>query len=201
MEPIPDTTKLEYRGLFLKPVEITAIRAGDKTPFTQITLGSGQIAKMNNGRDLPYILEQTPSVVVSSDAGNGFGYTGISIRGTDASRINMTLNGLPYNDAESQAIYFVDLPDFASSTSSVQIQRGVGTSSNGAGAFGASMNFSTNEFQPNRLRGIQQQFWFIQFLEKYPESGIGFNWWSFYRGYASVAYQQRRISLTGPPAI
>ena len=156
--PIPDTTKLEYRGLFLKPVEITAIRAGDKTPFTQITLGTGQIAKMNNGRDLPYILEQTPSVVASSDAGNGFGYTGISIRGTDASRINMTLNGLPYNDAESQAIYFVDLPDFASSTSSVQIQRGVGTSSNGAGAFGASMNFSTNEFQPDAYAEFNNSF-------------------------------------------
>jgi iron complex outermembrane receptor protein len=96
---------------------------------------------MNNGQDLPYILDQTPSVVASSDAGNGIGYTGISIRGTDASRINMTLNGLPYNDAESQAIYFVDLPDLASSTHNVQIQRGVGTSSNGAGAFGASMNF------------------------------------------------------------
>jgi iron complex outermembrane recepter protein len=144
----PDTSRLEYRGLFLEPVEITAIRAGDKTPFTKLTLGAGQIAKWNNGQDLPYVLEQTPSVVASSDAGNGFGYTGISIRGTDASRINMTLNGLPYNDAESQAIYFVDLPDFASSTSSVQIQRGVGTSSNGAGAFGASMNFSSNEFQP-----------------------------------------------------
>jgi iron complex outermembrane recepter protein len=145
---IPDTTRIEYRGLFLSPVEITAVRAGDKTPFTQVTLGEGQIAKMNNGRDLPYILEQTPSVVVNSDAGNGIGYTGISIRGTDASRINMTLNGIPYNDAESQAIYFVDLPDFASSTGSVQIQRGVGTSSNGAGAFGASMNFSSNEFLP-----------------------------------------------------
>ncbi len=141
-------SSVSYRGLFLEPVEITAIRADDKSPFTKVTLGAAQIAKMNNGRDLPYILEQTPSVVVNSDAGNGIGYTGISIRGTDASRINMTLNGLPYNDAESQAIYFVDLPDFASSTNSVQIQRGVGTSSNGAGAFGASMNFSTNAFTP-----------------------------------------------------
>ncbi len=100
----------------MEPVEITAIRAGEKSPFTKVTLGAAQIAKMNNGQDLPYILDQTPSVVASSDAGNGIGYTGISIRGTDASRINMTLNGLPYNDAESQAIYFVDLPDFASST-------------------------------------------------------------------------------------
>ena len=138
----------KFRELFLEPVEITAIRADDKSPFTKVTLNAGQISKMNNGRDLPYILEQTPSVVAGSDAGNGIGYTNISIRGTDASRINMTLNGLPYNDAESQAIYFVDLPDFASSTNSVQIQRGVGTSSNGAGAFGASMNFSTNVFTP-----------------------------------------------------
>src|SRR6185295_20300471 len=91
--------------LFLEPVEITAIRASEKSPFTKVTLGAAQISKMNNGQDLPYILDQTPSVVASSDAGNGIGYTGISIRGTDASRINMTLNGLPYNDAESQAIY------------------------------------------------------------------------------------------------
>jgi iron complex outermembrane recepter protein len=141
-----DTFRIKKAGLFLDPVEITAIRAGDKAPFTKMTLNAGQISKINNGQDLPYILDQTPSVVVSSDAGNGIGYTGISIRGTDASRINMTLNGLPYNDAESQSIYFVDIPDFASSTNSIQIQRGVGTSSMGAGAFGASMNFSTNTF-------------------------------------------------------
>ena len=85
-------------------------------------------------------------MVINSDAGNGVGYTAIYIRGTDDSRINMTLNGIPYNDAEEQAIYFVDLPDFASSVNSIQIQRGVGTSSNGAGAFGATINFSTNEF-------------------------------------------------------
>ena len=148
ISPGEDTIKVQHTGLFLDPVEITAIRAGDKTPFTKVNLGVKEIAKVNNGQDLPYILNQMPSVVVSSDAGNGIGYTGISIRGTDASRINMTLNGLPYNDAESQSIYFVDLPDFASSTNSIQVQRGVGTSSNGAGAFGASMNFSTNAFLP-----------------------------------------------------
>jgi iron complex outermembrane receptor protein len=145
---LPDSPRIGRAGLFLDPVEITAIRAGDKSPFTKTNISVGQIAKVNNGQDLPYLLDQTPSVIVSSDAGNGIGYTGISIRGTDASRINMTLNGIPYNDAESQSIYFVDLPDFASSTNSIQIQRGVGTSSNGAGAFGASMNFSTNSFQP-----------------------------------------------------
>ncbi len=143
-----DSLRIKTAGLFLNPVEITAIRAGDKTPFTKVDIGAPEIAKRNNGQDLPYLLNQTPSVVVGSDAGNGIGYTNISIRGTDASRINMTLNGLPYNDAESQSVYFVDLPDFASSVNSIQIQRGVGTSSNGAGAFGASMNFSTNVFHP-----------------------------------------------------
>ncbi|HVY74744.1 MAG TPA: TonB-dependent receptor plug domain-containing protein, partial [Puia sp.] len=143
--PSPRDT-LKRPALFLQPVEVIAIRAGDKAPFTKTNLSAAGIAKNNTGQDIPFILSQTPSVVSNSDAGNGVGYTGISIRGTDATRINMTLNGIPYNDAESQSIYFVDLPDFASSVSNVQIQRGVGTSSNGAGAFGATINFSTNEF-------------------------------------------------------
>ncbi|HEX2535758.1 MAG TPA: TonB-dependent receptor plug domain-containing protein, partial [Chitinophagaceae bacterium] len=105
------------------------------------------IEKRNTGQDLPFILSQTPSAVASSDAGTGIGYTGLRIRGTDLTRINVTLNGIPYNDPESQGVFFVDLPDFASSLSSVQIQRGVGTSSNGAGAFGATINLSTNELR------------------------------------------------------
>ncbi|MEJ7684319.1 MAG: TonB-dependent receptor plug domain-containing protein [Segetibacter sp.] len=108
-----------------------------------------ELAKNNIGQDLPFLLNQTPSVVINSDAGNGIGYTGIRIRGSDATRINVTINGIPYNDAESQGSYFVDLPDIASSVNSIQIQRGVGTSSNGAGAFGASLNLSTNEFNEN----------------------------------------------------
>jgi iron complex outermembrane receptor protein len=129
----------------LTPVEIRAIRAADNSPFTKTNLSKKEISKTNLGQDIPFILDQTPSVVINSDAGNGIGYTGIRIRGTDASRINITLNGIPYNDAESQGTFFVDLPDFTSSTGSIQIQRGVGTSSNGAGAFGGSINFSTNE--------------------------------------------------------
>ncbi|MEO5907874.1 MAG: TonB-dependent receptor, partial [Ginsengibacter sp.] len=131
--------------LMLDNIEITSIRAADKAPFTKTNLSKEQIANVNFGQDLPFILNQTPSVVVNSDAGNGVGYTGIRIRGTDASRINVTLNGIPYNDAESQGTFFVDLPDVSSSLSSIQIQRGVGTSSNGAGAFGATINLSTNE--------------------------------------------------------
>ena len=130
----------------LTPVEVKAVRAGNKAPFTKTNLSKKYIEENNLGQDLPFILNQTPSVVINSDAGNGVGYTAIYIRGTDDSRINMTLNGIPYNDAEEQSIYFVDLPDFASSVNSIQIQRGVGTSSNGAGTFGATINFSTNEF-------------------------------------------------------
>ncbi len=97
-------------------------------------------------------------MVINSDAGNGVGYTALYIRGTDDSRINMTLNGIPYNDPEEQAIFFVDLPDFASSVNSIQIQRGVGTSSNGAGAFGATINFSTNEFNDKAYAEINSSY-------------------------------------------
>lgn len=136
---------LERNALFLDPVEIKAIRAADNAPFAKTTIKKENIAQSNLGQDLPYLLNQTPSVIISSDAGNGVGYTGIRIRGSDATRINMTINGIPYNDAESQGLFFVNLPDLASSVKDIQIQRGIGTSSNGAGAFGASMNFSTNE--------------------------------------------------------
>jgi iron complex outermembrane receptor protein len=137
---------LERLNLFLQPVEVKATRVGDKGPFAHNNLNARDIEKQNLGQDLPFLLNQTPSVVVNSDAGNGVGYTGIRIRGTDATRINMTLNGIPYNDAESQGLFLVNLPDFASSVSSIQVQRGVGTSSNGAGAFGATLNLSTHEF-------------------------------------------------------
>ena len=129
----------------LSPVEVKAIRVGENSPFTKTNISKKEISRTNLGQDIPFLLNQTPSVVINSDAGNGVGYTGIRIRGTDATRINVTLNGIPYNDAESQGTFFVDLPDFSSSTSGIQVQRGVGTSSNGAGAFGGSINFSTNE--------------------------------------------------------
>ena len=129
----------------LVPVEVSAVRAAENAPFAKTTLSKKEIDKINLGQDLPFLLNQTPSVVINSDAGNGVGYTGIRIRGTDATRINVTLNGIPYNDAESQGSYFVDLPDFASSTNSIQIQRGVGTSTNGSGSFGATINLSTND--------------------------------------------------------
>ena len=141
---IHNEDSLRRAALFLEPVEVRAIRASENSPFAKTTITGKEIKKTNLGQDLPFLLNQTPSVVINSDAGNGVGYTGIRIRGSDATRINMTINGIPYNDAESQGLFFVNLPDLASSVNDVQIQRGIGTSSNGAGAFGATMNFSTN---------------------------------------------------------
>lgn len=135
---------LEERAHYIQPIEVRAIRASRKMPFTQSTITAKDLEKDLNGQDLPYLLQNTPSIVVNSDAGNAIGYTGMRIRGTDGTRINITLNGIPYNDQESQGAFFVNLPDFASSIEDVQIQRGVGTSSNGAAAFGASINLSTN---------------------------------------------------------
>jgi len=126
----------------LIPVEIKSVRVNDKTPYAVSNLNEKEIKNGNTGQDIPYILNLTPSVVVTSDAGAGVGYTGMRIRGTDASRINFTINGIPVNDAESQAAIFVDFPDLLSSTNSIQVQRGVGSSTNGAGAFGASVNLS-----------------------------------------------------------
>ncbi|HRP54968.1 TonB-dependent receptor [Agriterribacter sp.] len=142
----PANIVLERINLMLQPIEIKGVRASERAPFTKSNLSKKEIEKANTGQDLPFVLNQLPSVIVSSDAGNGVGYTGIRIRGTDATRINVTLNGIPYNDAESQGSFFVDLPDFVSSVNSIQVQRGVGTSSNGAGAFGATINMTTNEF-------------------------------------------------------
>ncbi len=136
---------LSEETLYLQSLEVKSIRAANNSPFAKTNLNKEEIATSNLGQDLPYLLNQTPSVVINSDAGNGVGYTGIHIRGTDATRINVTMNGIPYNDAESQGTYFVDIPDFASSLSSIQVQRGVGTSSNGTGAFGATINLQTNE--------------------------------------------------------
>ncbi len=139
----------------LPPLEIKAIRLSEQAPFAKTNISKAQIALNNIGQDLPFLLENTPSVVVHADAGIGVGYTGIRIRGTDATRINFTLNGIPYNDAESMGTFFVNIPDFGSSVNSIQIQRGVGTSTNGAGAFGASVNLMTNEYNPTAYLSLQ----------------------------------------------
>lgn len=135
-----DSVKIKQQQL--EPVEVRALRAGSNAPFAKTELNKAEIDKANSGQDLPYLLQYTPSAVVTSDAGTGIGYTGLRVRGTDGVRMNVTMNGVPVNDAESQGAFFVDFPDIASSTGSIQLQRGVGTSTNGAGAFGATMSIS-----------------------------------------------------------
>lgn len=129
-----------FRG---EEVTISALTAGEKTPMAYTNVDEQEIVARNFGQDIPFLLGSTPSLITSSDAGHGIGYTSMRIRGTDANRINVTINGIPLNDAESQSVFWVDLPELASSTEQVQIQRGVGTSTNGAAAFGATVNMQT----------------------------------------------------------
>ena len=131
----------------LDDVLVSAVRANGKNPITFTNVSKEELAPRNLGQDIPVLLNYLPSVVSTTDAGNGIGYTYMRVRGSDGSRINVTLNGIPFNDSESQGTFFVNLPDFASSLESVQLQRGVGTSSSGAGAFGASLNMQTKSFQ------------------------------------------------------
>ena len=138
---------LDPRFIQVDGLVVRATRAGEKTPITYTNLDAEEIGKSNLGQDVPFLLRWTPSAVVTSDAGTGIGYTGIRIRGTDPTRINVTINGIPLNDAESQGVFWVDLPDFTSSATDIQIQRGVGSSTNGAGAFGASINLNTAQLR------------------------------------------------------
>jgi iron complex outermembrane receptor protein len=135
--------QLERNPIRQEEIVITATRAGDKSPTAFENISKIELRKLNLGQDLPYLLDATPSAVVSSDAGAGIGYTGIRIRGTDITRINVTVNGIPLNDQESQGVFWVNMPDFTSSVDNIQVQRGVGTSGNGSAAFGASINIET----------------------------------------------------------
>ena len=137
------TLMLKEASLMQAEVVVRSTKLGRSSAATFTALDKLAVKQQNIGNDLPYMLLQTPSVVVNSDAGTGIGYTGIRIRGTDITRINVTLNGVPVNDPESHGVWFVNLPDLASSVENLQIQRGVGTSVNGAAAFGASINIST----------------------------------------------------------
>ena len=151
--------------IFLSPrtylsdeVIVTATRAADKSPTAFTTVDKAALEKNNLGQDLPFLLNTTPSVVVTSDAGAGVGYTGIRIRGSDAARVNVTINGVPVNDAEENGVYWVDLPDFASSIDNIQIQRGIGTSTNGAGAFGASINILSAALSPQPFATVSESY-------------------------------------------
>jgi len=130
---------------FLDAAVISTVRAKNSTPTTFTNLDKKEIESLDQSKDFPFLLNMTPSTVISSDAGNGVGYTGVRVRGIDPTRVNITVNGIPINDPESQGMFWVNMPDLASSTQSVQIQRGVGTSTNGAASFGASVNIRTND--------------------------------------------------------
>ena len=153
-EQVKDTTKVNQ----LDEVLVSAVRVTSKTPVSFSNLNKKEIKFRNLGQDIPILMNYMPSVVTTSDAGNGVGYTGIRVRGSDATRVNITINGIPYNDAESSGTYWVNMPDFASSVESLQLQRGVGTSTNGAGAFGASLNLLTDSFSKESNGEISNSF-------------------------------------------
>ena len=138
----------------LEEVKVAGLRADESQPFAYTNVDKEELASRNLGQDLPIMLNYLPGVVTTSDAGAGIGYTGIRVRGSDATRVNVTINGIPYNDSESQGLYWVNLPDFTSSVSSLQMQRGVGTSTNGSGAFGASINLLTDAVSENAFAEI-----------------------------------------------
>jgi iron complex outermembrane receptor protein len=151
---VKDTTKVNQ----LDEVLVSAIRVTSKTPVTFSNLDKKDIKTRNLGQDIPILMNYLPSVVTTSDAGNGVGYTGIRVRGSDATRVNVTINGIPYNDSESQGTYWVNMPDFASSVESLQLQRGVGTSTNGAAAFGASLNMLTDSYSDKAYGEISSSY-------------------------------------------
>ncbi|RLD27652.1 MAG: TonB-dependent receptor, partial [Bacteroidetes bacterium] len=151
---VQDSTKTEI----LEEVFLKAVRVNADSPFTHSNIDKKELAKRNLGQDLPILLNYLPGVVTTSDAGAGVGYTGIRVRGSDATRVNVTINGIPFNDSESQGTFWVDLPDFASSVQSLQLQRGVGTSTNGSGAFGASLNLLTDAVSRNAYGEIATSY-------------------------------------------
>ena len=205
-------------GILLKDqIKVLSTRAKNDSPYAYENLTLYELNKNNTGRDIPYLLDFTPSVTITSDAGSGIGYTGIRIRGSDANRINVTINGIPYNDAESHGVFWVDLPDIASSTNTIQIQRGVGPSTNGGGAFGGTINiktgtpsekayvdygtsigsFKTFKNTLNFNSGLLKQNWnFALRLSKITSDGYvdrAFsNLWSYY---ASATYFTKKTSL------
>ncbi|MEJ7778085.1 MAG: TonB-dependent receptor [Daejeonella sp.] len=165
--------QLSANTLLADEVLVKATRATENSATTYKNVSREELEKNNLGQDLPFLLNQTPSVVVSSDAGNGIGYTGIRIRGSDPTRVNVTINGIPYNDSESQGTFWVNMPDFASSVDNIQIQRGVGTSTNGAGAFGGSLNIQTSTRRDSAYAELNNTFGSYQTLKNTVNVGTG----------------------------
>ena len=153
-----ETDSLQGKEIVLDEVLVSALRATKESPVTYSNLTKEEIKPRNLGQDIPILMNFMPAVVTTSDAGAGIGYTGIRVRGSDATRVNVTINGIPYNDAESQGTFWVNLPDFSSSTENLQLQRGVGTSTNGAAAFGASINLLTDVVQNDAFGEVTTSF-------------------------------------------
>ena len=151
---VVDTQLDTLKSVELQDVQVVSTRASRKTPMAFTNMNKEQLKAVNYGKDVPFLLSLTPSVTMTSDAGNGIGYTSLRVRGTDPSRINITANGIPMNDAESAQLFWVNMGDFASSVQSMQIQRGVGTSTNGSGAFGASLNMQTENIGVEPYFGV-----------------------------------------------
>ncbi len=167
------TLKLVEHFKLIHEVSVTGIRATPNTPTTHSEVSKKEIEASNYGQDLPYILNSLPSTVVTSDAGAGVGYTGIRIRGVDPSRTNVTINGIPVNDSESHSVYWVNMPDLASSVENIQVQRGVGTSANGASAFGASINIKTNDINREAYGVLDNSFGSFNTIKNTVKAGTG----------------------------
>ena len=169
------------RKIDLQEVEVISTRATRTTPVAFTSIDKEQIERNNLGKDLPYLLSMTPGAISTSDAGAGIGYTSIRVRGTDGTRINVTANGIPINDAESHNVFWVNLPDFASSVKDMQVQRGVGTSTNGSGAFGASINMQTGELSAEPYTIINTSYGSFNTHKETLKAGTGLidDHWSF----------------------
>jgi len=174
-------TKKDSLHVVLDEITVSSIRADEKSAVTFTNVSAKEIEKLNIAQDIPYLLSLTPSFVATSDAGTGIGYTGYRVRGTDANRVNVTVNGVPLNDSESHGVFFVNMPDFASSLSSVQIQRGVGSSTNGAAAFGASINMVTEGLNPLAYAEISSTYGAFNTNKNRVKVGSGLinNRWAF----------------------
>jgi len=157
-KPEPVFVSLKEQSIMGQEIIISATRAKETTPTSHVTLTSEKIRQQNSGQEIPMLLQIAPSLVATSDAGNGVGYSTFRIRGTDQSRINVMVNDIPLNDAESHGVFWVNMPDFSESVNIVQIQRGVGTSGNGAAAFGASVNLSTNNLEEDAYAEVNNAF-------------------------------------------
>jgi len=157
-ENLEINVSLKPNETLLDEVLVSAVRVNADIPVTFSNLSKKEIAKRNLGQDIPVLMNYLPNVVSSSDAGAGVGYTYMNVRGSNSERINVTINGIPYNDAESQGTFWVNLGDFASSTQNLQLQRGVGTSTNGSGAFGASLNILTDAVSEEAFGEISNSF-------------------------------------------